>query len=410
MNPSDPMKLHPEDPRLTACVLGELAASECAAVAQAIAADSALQAEVREIEGIQRFLGKGLHVSGHQLSPVQREGILRHARSVSNSSGLRSLAELRDAVQPWIIPASAAAVLALATFILIQMSGDHHPALAANKPAPSPPLAASQTTTSGKPPIEDGATTPVAVNPQTLELPINSATTSLVAVSKAILTEGKLPPHEAVRLSEILNHFPLRLHGVTSISRSSAAAWHPDNRDSGVTNHAATLSTELIACPWKPSATLLLISIRANAKVDCDVKLTYRPNPATVLRRRLLGFPLLEGQTAATTPDRIPAGGVASLAIEIEPSSVSGNFGTLEWSTDGTPAPAVSLVHSKEVEPSDDARFAALVCTFSLWLLGDSSGVIDVDVVAALAREIASSTLPPERTEFLNLIDKSLNL
>lgn len=406
MNPTEPIKLHLEDPRLTAYVLGELGTDEAANVAQAIAADPALQAEVQEIESIQKFLSSRLQVAGEKLLPAQRGNIQRQARNSSNSSGWRTLTALRDAIQPWIIPASAAAVLALATFIFIKMSSDQHSTITKHQPPNNP--TSSPGPQSNPSPIQPVAT--VSVNSQNLDLPIITSLDSLKSVSKSILTEGKLPPHEAVILPEILNNFTLRLQGVTAISRNASTSWHPDNRDSGASNHAATLSTELIACPWKPSATLLIISVRTNAKVACDLKLNYRPNPATVLRRRLVGFPPTQGSISETISDKMSAGAVANLVIEIEPSLIGGDFGTLEWSTDGTPAPPVTLVHNKEVEPSDDARFVALVSTFSLWLLGDSTGVIDVDVVAALAREIASSNLPPERTEFLNLVDKSLRL
>ena len=411
MNPADPMKLHLEDPRLTAYVLGELGADEASAVGQAIAADSALQAEVQAIEGIQQFLTQRLEIPAETLLPEQRENIRRQARSSSRPSGFRSLVAFREAIQPWIIPASAAAVLALATTIFFQMSGRTLSTKVVAKPKSVPASHQGQAAPPAIPPvIEPPQEMALAADPQTLDLPITTATTSLAAVSKSILSEGKLPPHESVHLGEILNNFPLRLNGVTSISRSTATTWHPDGRDSGMSNHAATLSTELIACPWKPSATLLLISIRANAKVGCDAKLAFHPNPATVLRHRLLGFSPSSGPATSGTSARMPAGAVTNIAMEIEPSSVGGDFGTLEWSTDGAAAPTISLVHNKDAEPSDDARFAALVCTFSLWLVGDSNGVIDAEVVAALAREIASAALPKERTEFLNLIDRSLHL
>ena len=44
------MKLHPEDPRLTAYLLGELPADEATAVEHAIAADPALQLAIKDYE------------------------------------------------------------------------------------------------------------------------------------------------------------------------------------------------------------------------------------------------------------------------------------------------------------------------------------------------------------------------
>ena len=63
-----------------------------------------------------------------------------------------------------------------------------------------------------------------------------------------------------------------------------------------------------------------------------------------------------------------------------------------------------------DAEPSDDARFASLLCTYAQWLAGDQAGMIDSEIVAALAREVASDGLPPDRYDLLNLIDQTLNL
>ena len=56
----------------------------------------------------------------------------------------------------------------------------------------------------------------------------------------------------------------------------------------------------------------------------------------------------------------------------------------------------------------EDARFAALVCSYAQWLAGDQPGFIDAELVAALARETASATLPEDRAKFLMLVDRSL--
>ena len=61
-------------------------------------------------------------------------------------------------------------------------------------------------------------------------------------------------------------------------------------------------------------------------------------------------------------------------------------------------------------EPSDDARFAALVCAFGLWLRGEGGGMIDEEVMLALAREVASGRMVADRYDFLNLIDEATKL
>jgi hypothetical protein len=61
-------------------------------------------------------------------------------------------------------------------------------------------------------------------------------------------------------------------------------------------------------------------------------------------------------------------------------------------------------------EPSDDARFGSLVCTWSLWLAGEQPGVIDRELLSFLTRENDSATLPGDRAELVKLIERSLRL
>lgn len=400
------MQLHPEDPRLTAYVLGELGPEDATAVELAVAADPALQAKVAEMKDIQRLLTNRLVQPTDKLLPRQRENIRRSARRADSAAKLIPFA----ALQAWLIPAAAAAVLALATFILLRMPADKPLPVAAKQPPP-PEIAQAPAPVAPPAPAPPAWFLPdSAAGSPTLDLPVASAKGNLAAISKSIHQDRQLPPPQDVRLEEILNNFPLRLHGVTAIARGPAAIWHPDERANGVTRPIATLSTEMIPCPWKPSATLLLISIRGNDQKDCDAKITFHPDPSNVFRYRLLGFQPVAGQTPGSLPAKLPANSLTTLALVIEPSTPAGNLGSLEWSADDKSAPAIALVRKNDAEPSDDARFAALVCTYAEWLAGGKDGVIDAEIVAALARETASTTLPADRADFLTLIDRSLHL
>jgi anti-sigma factor RsiW len=400
------MQLHPEDPRLTAYVLGELGPEDAAAVELAVAADPALQAKVAEMKDLQRLLTKRLVQPTHKLLPQQRDNIRRSAHRADSAAKLIPFASL----QAWLIPAATAAVLALATFILLRMPADK-PLPITSDPSPS------QKTAQAPAPVAPSAPAPPAwflpdsaEGFPTLDLPVASAKANLAAISKSIHQDRQLPAPQDVRLEEILNNFPLRLQGVTAIARGPAGTWHPDERSNGVPRPIATLSTEMIPCPWKPSAILLLISIRGNDQMDHEIKITFHPDSANIFRCRLLGFHPIEGRTPGSLPAKLPANAVTTLALVIEPSAPAGNFGSLEWSTDDKSAPAIALVRKNDAEPSDDARFAALVCTYAEWLAGGQNGVIDAEIVAALAREIASTTLAADRADFLTLIDRSLHL
>lgn len=284
---------------------------------------------------------------------------------------------------------------------------------APSPPPQAPPLPASgpvdfsthpsptATSTSGLPALVQRGSVLAADFP-TLELPIVARHFSPQWVKTSILTEHKLPPREAVRLEEILNLFPLKFTGIAAIAGNPVKDASP--------RQLATLATETLPCPWKPSATLLLISLRGNPNADCEIKLAFHSNPESVFRYRLLGFAPVNGAETEPLSTRLPANSTTLLAVEIEPTQPGGLLGNLEWSANGFSAPAIALSHHLDSEPSDDARFAALVCSFSQWLAGDQTGVLDAEIVSALAREISSTSLPQERADFLDLIDHAIRL
>ena len=410
--PSDPT----EDPRLTAHVLGEPDAGEANGFAREIDENPALAAEAEAIAAMARCLSSHLALPPVKLHSGQRDALLQKAREADRRRKILRISSAGEGVQNWFIPAAAAAVLLVATTIFIRMS------------AKEAPPAASHGTSAGAPLVKNDLSRPKPVTARdrpgrvlierglanaaefpTLRLPVSAGQPGLQPISKFILN-GKKPPREVVRIEDMLNTFAFRLNGVTAIARANVAK-SPDNRDEGIGRHVATLSSELIACPWKPSATLLFVSIRGNTLNPSDIKLTFHANAQNVSRYRLLGFvPVAEGSAAPHAPSTLAANTAVTLALEIDPSKSEGDLGFLEWSANGEAAPSLPLVYRRAAEPSDDSRFAALVCTYGQWLTGERAGLIDPEILAGLSRELASATLPPDRADFLKLINQSLRL
>ena len=397
------MPLHPDDPRLSAYLLGELPADEASAVAVALAADPELRAALAELAETQRDLTDALAPVHRALRPEQRAAI-RHA------AGQRWW-------QSWLVPLAAAAALTLAALIFSQAPStwQHSSATSpsANAPAPTPPgptAPPAQSLASEPAPATTVAALPSPAGTTTLELPVQAGRAAWANLRATIRTAHRLPARDSVRLEELLNHFTLTPHGLTAVARNPATPWHPDDRGTGATSHAATLATETLACPWKPSASLVLVTVRGNPFSDCQVQAVFRPNPANLLRCRLLGFAPVVGQAPSPQPHRLAAKTSTSLVIEVEPATAAGDLGAIEWSVDGEPAATVAIARHGDTEPSDDARFAALVCTFSQWLSGEAPGLIDADLLAAMARESATTTLPADRADLLELIDQAFQL
>lgn len=410
--PTDPV----EDPRLTAHVLGELNVDEATAFAAELAANPALGEEIAAIEALTRTLSSQLELPPVKLHAGQRSAVLQQAREADRRRKFLRISSAGEGLQNWFIPAAAAAVLLVTTTIFIRMSSKEAAQTAARKSHELPPIVKIDTgrpksvnpkARPGRAVVERGTSNPAEF--PTLSLPISAGQPGLQAISKFILN-GKKPPRDEVRIEDMLNTFSFRLNGVTAIARAPGGR-HPDSRDEGMSNHLATLSSELIACPWKPSATLLFVTLRGNALNASDIKLTFHANPDNVARYRLLGYvPAPSGGNSPHLPSALAANTVVTLAIEIDPSKSEGDLGFLEWSANGEAAPSLPLVYRRAAEPSDDSRFAALVCTYGQWLTGERAGLIDPEILAGLSRELASATLPPDRADFLKLIDQSLRL
>ncbi len=444
------MKLHPEDPRLTAYLLGELSADETAAVERAVAADPALLIALQELENIQRLLGNTLAPDTGTLLPRQREHILQAARRADEAERAVALAPPRSRIRPFLVPLATAASIGLGIFILSQLphgkpstvksppsaeKTDGFPLEVALLPAPGPadssgaqggdarPAASSDLAKSAAardsilretgdlflrkvserlaaapppsadklPALHPRGSVSAAEHP-TLALPVHAGRSSLGWITRSIREDKQRPPANAVRVEEVLNEFALRPAGAAAVAQG------------------VTLSTEALACPWKPSATLLVVSFRGASDEAREVAATFTADPAAVRRYRLLGFAPVAGLGAGPLPTRLPARAITSLVLEIEPATATGGLGRIEWSVNGQSAAAVPLGRQGDAEPSDDARFAALVCTYTQWLAGNPAGLVDADLVAAIARETASEAMPADRVDFLNLIDQTLDI
>lgn len=479
------MKLHPEDPRITAYVLGELKPEDAALVEQAASEDPAVQAAIDEVATTADFLGSTLFATQPKLRPAQRHQV-RQATKTPEKSNVVPIESGSRSWKPAAASLAAAALVIFAVVVVIQLpvfepkladtpppspkpSGSSTAAndekeewrvipiqiallpapgptdaskLASNdgangSNAPNPALSASGNDLSGNsapkaiaepsnlatardaaiaragssyftevaerlktepvpapdqlPPLVRRGSVVAATSPR-LSLPIQSGSASLDWVSHSIRQDHKMPPANAVRVEEILNHFALRPAGPAAVAQG------------------VTVSTETLPCPWKPSASLLIVSFRGAAEKDSQIQAMFDANSSNVSRYRLLGFAPVSGIPDSSMPTHLPAKALTLIAIEIEPNNAATEFGTIQWTVNGQDAPAVQLSRRNDTEPSDDARFASLLCTYAQWLAGDQATLIDDVIVAALAREVAADNLPPDRFDLLNLIDQSLNL
>ncbi|QTN33510.1 hypothetical protein HZ994_14710 [Akkermansiaceae bacterium] len=374
------MKLHTEDPRLTAYILGELPPEEALAVEHAVAGDPSLRMVVAEAEKAQSQLTGLLGGGRDTLLPRQRDNIRRAAKEAARNGKVVQLGSHRKARKSWVVPFAAAAAIAAGIFILTKIpatkgGGKGVSGNSANNAAPpsAMPDAVPRDGTAGA-----------------IRLPLRAGKESLAKISSAVRIASRKPSADEVSVPEMLNAFPLRANAAVALKGG------------------CKLGAEIIPCPWKPSGSLILIEVRGAKDGERSLSVEYKADAGSVISHKLLGYPPASGSAANPAASRMSPNSTMLLVLEV--NSRSENLGRLAWSVDGSPAPSIPLLRNPEQEPSDDARFAALVCGFGLWLRGEDAASLDETMVLGLAREVAADGLVPDRYDFLDLVDQAVKL
>lgn len=372
------MKLHQEDPRLTAYAVGELPPEEAAAVERAIAADPALREAYAETEEMGRSLAEALGGEKERLQSRQRDAIRRAAREAARQGKIENLSSHRTARKTWMAPLAAAAVIIGGVFLLTLFpkpngaGGSEKPVTANNEPVKGSGLEG---------PRDDG---------NVIRLPLKASGKSLAKITDAIRGESRLPNKDEVRIPEMINAFPLKANG-------SVALWD-----------GCKVGAEILSSPWKPSGSLVVVEIQGAKDGPRDLSVEYRAEDGVVIAHRLIGYPSEESSGEAKPVSEMAANSDMLIVIEVESRDL--RLGSLHWTVGGKAAPPVPLLRDPEREPSDDARFASLICAFGLWLGGEDGGMIDETLVLGLAREVAAGSLVADRYDFLTLIDEATKL
>jgi hypothetical protein len=371
------MKLHQEDPRLTAYILGELSPEEALAVEHAVAGDPALRLVLAESEKAHARLCELLGGEKDELLPRQRDAIRRAAREAARNGKIEQLDSHRKARKAWFVPLAAAAVLVSGIFILTKIpatkgggkgvSGNH---------------------VNGVRPADMPAAVPSDGKSGAMRLPLRVGKESLTKISNAVRVAGRKPSLEEVSIPEILNAFPLQANGSVALKSG------------------CKLGAEIIPCPWKPSGSLILVEVRGAKDGDRDLSVEFRADPDSVIAHRLIGYQPTSSETGSSAVSRMTPNSTMLLVIEVQAKTTE--LGELIWSVGGEAAPAISLIRDASKEPSDDARFAALICGFGLWLRGEERASLDESVVLGLAREVAADGLVADRYDFLDLVDQAM--
>lgn len=394
------MNLHPDDPRLSAWVLGELPADEAAELERAVAADPALQAAADELRGVCNFLDGTF--SAPALRPEQREAVRRAGRVNVVEFPVR-----KKKAQHWPALFATAAAIALGAFVVSRIeTGSNHEVVQRSQPEPiTPPTIRPSTgngestagnsrhihTADGTPEIALGDFTHVklpeaakmpVITPMDrtsdLDLPLVVGRSSYDWVRGWIQKKNQLPPKEAVRIEELANAFPLPPEEET---------------ESFAGLRVACVS---MASLWSGPGRLVGVQIANESDQARRVTWAFRPAPGA----RSGGVRVLASTGgAASVPSTLPAGDRTLVLIEL--SSAAGDAGDLVVSADGR-SRRIPAVETK----APGLKQAGLVAAFGIWLRGE--GIDDARLRQILVA--AGENTDPRAKEVRQLVGRALDI
>ena len=415
------MKLTPEDPRLSAYLLGELPPAEAAAVERAISADPALRLSFGDLKKVASFLEGSLSSTPPGLRPAQREAILKAGRHADSEGKVVEFASAKRGARPWLATFGAAAAVVLAVTVASKVAGPGKRVAGADEvateisllPLPGPRGEGGSTTAGGGEtgrvdasqakqlqdnpaafletvsrqlshnPLPDPDRLP-ALKPLPplasaleIDLPVLVGHASYGWVRGWIRDRAALPPRQAVRIEELVNTFPLPVEPLEIVASR----------------------IETAACPWNPETVLVAATLHGPKGKETPTTWSFEAAEGT--RLRMLAS---AGSSTAKLPDRLPGGRTTTVLLEVEPAAGSERLGVLKLDAAGDFSGHVVSSPAGAVSPA--MRQLGLVAAFGIWLRGEG---IDSATLERILRESGSDE-DPGRADTRRLVRQALDV
>lgn len=427
------MNLQPDDPRLSAWLLGELSADDASEVAAAVEADPLLQAEAADLADVANFLGATLAAPG--LRAEQRAAVIRAGRTPDGRIYLPANVAAFPVAVPvaprrtrrWPLVLAAAAAVAIGFFLVNREPEAGEVATVVADPVESPPeeplsdprvapASPASSAMSGSArarlahglqqgvesgafldpasrsmasqPLPDAWKLPASQGLPTLEdatqveLPLLVGHGSYERVRGWIRDRNELPPRDAVRIEELANAFPLP----------------PEEEIADFAGlRVACLAMSL---PWAGHGQLVGVQIANDSGRDRRVEWSFRPAAGS----RLGGVRVLAstdggiGKSVRT----LPAGRRTLVLIELP--SAGDDAGDLVVASDGR-----SRRFPAKESPDGALQQAGLVAAFGMWLRGE--GIDDRRLTEMLAKAgNVDADADPVRADSRKLMREALRI
>ena len=407
------MKITPDDPRLSAYLLGELDAAGAAEIERATAADPALRVAMKELERCTSLLGDVLAPPGpSRLRETQRRAILRAVAEADAPANVTPLPARRRSWRPLLTGLGAAAAVAVAALITGRVGtpgeGGTLPQEVALLPLPGPEAGTGVTGVASGPGgstgnavrhLQESAGTyfgevarhlesgPLPGSHQlaatadcadfstrpAMRLPVVLGTGSAVWVRRWIREKGSLPPRDAVRVEELVNSITL------------------PTRPLG--QEGFGIGIEELPCPWNPAGNLIAVAIRSESGCS-DLEITWESDAP----RRVIGS--FGRRSDAALPTVLPAGRGNLVLVELADTTADPGILVVKVAGREDRLSLDTLVRSGGPE----MRQAVAMAVFGRWLRGEA------DVDAAMLRQAAETPGDAVWLDTRSLITEALGL
>ena len=403
-----------DEMKLTAYALGELEASEAAAIEKALASGAQDQRLVDQVRAEAQLLTE-------ELAREEQNGL--HAIHYAAIEMMLRRPQPRRPSRREVVRARIGLALSLAASIAIvcaAMGGFldllyRHAPLLSNAAGPQWPNGSAIARPAA---LADGAPGGVAFassaggfvrvsDHATSSFPLQTDSTSYDEVRRALLGD-KLPLPQSVRIAELVNAFE-----------------YDDSPPIGAAVFAGHV--EVGPCPWQASHRLARIGIKAcpgSGTVARDVKAEVAFNPAAAQSYRLIGYEDASAQTTQSS-ETISASHAVTALYEVEParsipprasSPTSGLLTVRLHYREPSPAATEQVVQFASSEridsaPSRDFTFTAAVAEFGMVLKkSPETGHASFASVLELAQSSRGPDPHGQRQQFIDLVRRAREL
>lgn len=363
------MKITPDNPTLTAFVLGELNERETLAMTKSLESDPVLERECAEISNLAKLLGSTLGADRFSLGGARHEEIFKSGHR-PDANVLVLDHKRRSQKQSFVAVAGVAAVVVAGFFGLSRFGVDSPGVSGGADVAGSSVPGDRQTGTAGKTLPGAGVVTP-SVNPSVV-LPMN------VGIAVPSMVEASLVRHN--RLPEP--------------GQFDVAAWvnltQPTSVPEVVLGKVAAY-TELGSCPWNPERSLLMVNLRALDGSEVPLKAELNLDPSRVKSAILTGG----GESAdlvARVADKLKGSKTWLYELELipgdgRPGSINLEFAGVDGSTQSGYLPLASRPLLNRAV-SIDFETARTLAAFALWGTNEDREAGRLTEIAHAARDL----------------------